>query len=337
MHKNICQICNLIIEHNNKTWSCKKLINHIRKKHLLTKESYIVNYIYNNNKPKCLCGCGQYTKLAKGLKYNKYLSKHKILNTSESLKKRRESIKKSLKNKNGSLYNIDLEIIKKQWNNYLNNISSLTDISKELKIDRRTFKRLVLYNNFTTKEQFNLLAKKSQKDISANKRLFHNTHKDLLEKAKEIIEFNYNNNTIINYTDLNIELGTNYSAYSWKHKLKEIYSEELLSKINNGLSSKEELDLLFVLRYYFGETKVVSNIKIENVFYDYCINNQLLIEYDGEYWHLNKKEQDLYKDKLAISLGYKIYRISRLTRKDINHILNIKELLSVNISSNNTN
>ena len=49
-----CKICNEKMMHN------RQLMHHITKKHKdITKEEYIIKYVYNNVPPLCKCGCGE--------------------------------------------------------------------------------------------------------------------------------------------------------------------------------------------------------------------------------------------------------------------------------------
>lgn len=330
LYEHTCQICGTKIEHSKQDWATKKLLIHIRKKHLLTREEYVTKHIYKNEIQYCACGCGEKVKLAKGLKYYKYFSNHKnfVEVSSETRLKLGEAGRKNLELKNGTHTDIDLEKLKKLWKEYKEKgAMSLSDIAEQLSIDRRTIKRILIYHGITTENEVKQLTSLSQISISAQKRSFEVKNQDILNEAIEIIQFNFINGTSISYSNLNLELGTNYSSYTWKNRLSSYAGSQILNQLKSGLASKEELDLLFILRHYFGSSNVESNITVEQQTYDYCVNNKILIEYDGEYWHKDKQEHDSYKEQLAKTRGYLFYRISRKTRSDIQHLLNIKKLL----------
>lgn len=330
MIEHSCKICKQNFSHLNPKsgWALKRLFLHIRKQHLLSKRDYIINYYFNGEEPKCKCGCGNSTTERKGLLFNIYYKDHvRYRQITSSEKDRRKLIaEQNLKKKNGSLKNINRNTIEEMWNKFKSDpLISLRQISKEYNIDTRTFKRLLIYNKIVSQDLLLKLAKESQSQSSSLKRKFEFVKKDLLEKAYSLIKNLPDDSKQISPTELNKTLGTNYSFNTWYKRLHKAYGTDISSLLSNGRASKEELDLLHIFRFYFKN--VQSNIYLEGVYYDFCINNRLLVEYDGEYWHQNKKEQDLYKTKLAEVLGYQFYRISRTTSKNFDHLIKIKEIL----------
>ena len=83
----------------------------------------------------------------------------------------------------------------------------------------------------------------------------------------------------------------------------------------------EELITICINKALHGDTKIEwLNIK---KYYDFYLPNyNILIEYDGDYWHKNSLEEcendlqinnfknDRLKDKIAQELGYKLIRIT---------------------------
>lgn len=111
-------------------------------------------------------------------------------------------------------------------------------------------------------------------------------------------------------------------------RLKEEFEEEKIKELLKfGLSSKPEIEFYNILRFYFNKD-VKKSFKLEGKFYDYIINNTLLVEFDGEYWHslLKNKINDKSKDEIALKNNYKIFRVKEKEAKDINILLKIKKL-----------
>lgn len=110
-------------------------------------------------------------------------------------------------------------------------------------------------------------------------------------------------------------------------RLVEKFSEKVIDDVLKcGNSSNAEIEFGNILKYYFGKD-VKTQIKVENKIYDFMINNILLVEFDGEYWHslLKNIENDKLKDEIAIRNGYKIFRVKEKKCKDIEILLKIKK------------
>ncbi|MDA3781457.1 MAG: hypothetical protein PF487_14705, partial [Bacteroidales bacterium] len=75
--KNICKIdgIEIVSEYGR---AVHKLKLYLKNKYNLSLEDYILEYYFNNEKPKCLCGCGNETKFHKGW-YYKFYGNHKNL------------------------------------------------------------------------------------------------------------------------------------------------------------------------------------------------------------------------------------------------------------------
>jgi very-short-patch-repair endonuclease len=130
------------------------------------------------------------------------------------------------------------------------------------------------------------------------------------------------------------------SSWILKRRLVERFGEDCLKIFKNGLSSKPELEFLFVLRHYFGKNNVKSTVKIEKKFYDYMINHKLLIELDGDFWHGKKNnpikdfkvddkiKSDTEKNEIAKKLGYKLIRVNESESKSIKTLEMIERCLN---------
>jgi len=98
--------------------------------------------------------------------------------------------------------------------------------------------------------------------------------------------------------------------------------------------SNLERDFLYVLKFYFPHASFEQQFKIIDQnnnccrYYDIKMGKNLLIEIDGTYFHSSNeaKENDIYKERLAIKNGFNIIRISEDDIKNIKNIEKIKEI-----------
>ena len=64
--------------------------------------------------------------------------------------------------------------------------------------------------------------------------------------------------------------------------------------------------------------------QIKRYWVDFFIRPHIVIECDGEYWHKNKKEYDINRQKIIEDMGYKMLRFKgNEIKKDIDECLNI--------------
>jgi hypothetical protein len=89
----------------------------------------------------------------------------------------------------------------------------------------------------------------------------------------------------------------------------ERFLEISLRKQQGQFVSKSELKLKEELLKVFGE-KLIHQYRIGKYLYDCLIDNCLLIEYDGFYWHkIKTNKNDKIKELLAKDLGFVLYRV----------------------------
>ena len=91
------------------------------------------------------------------------------------------------------------------------------------------------------------------------------------------------------------------------------------SRINNNSScphcsgastSQPEIRILCELRHLLGDEDVVWREKIDGIEADIFLpNHNLVIEYDGNYWHKNKFNDDLEKNEFFAKRGIKTIRV----------------------------
>ena len=73
-----------------------------------------------------------------------------------------------------------------------------------------------------------------------------------------------------------------------------------------------ERDFLNVLKFYFPYSKIETQYKINNRYFDFKLGKKILIEIDGKYFHNNPLaiENDKLKTKLAADNKFILIRIS---------------------------
>ena len=96
----------------------------------------------------------------------------------------------------------------------------------------------------------------------------------------------------------------------WKKQLHKenpnLHPNRLLAGNRKSMSYPEKIAYDFLL---------TNNVNFEPQFYingyyvDFCINNNLIIEIDGEHWHPIGNQKDIKRDNDLTSLGYTVYRI----------------------------
>jgi len=333
--KNTCLIDNKVIESECGV-AISKLSKYVKNHHNITLEEYVLNYYYDNVKPLCHCGCSNEVPFFKG-KYNKYLGNHKnTLNCTEEQKlmlsengKKRYTLDFRLNNLNKTV-----DEIKLIYDNFINYNINLVDITKKYNIDKRTIKSLwIQIGLITDKKDFENVCKKHQRiwfDKNGKQGGKQYIEDDLLLSIYFFIKENkgkYTINEICNKFSLPI------SSLVLFKRLCENFGEELIKdNLSYGLSSKTETEFYNVLKYYFNK-KIKKGFTLKGKFYDFILNNKILIEYDGDYWHnqLKNHENDKIKDTIAVDNGYIIFRVKESESKNIDILKKIFILYENNI------
>jgi hypothetical protein len=328
MYKIECNICGVKFESEFIGREKGNLSKHLRHKHKdITKEEYLTKYYYNNVRPLCGCGCGKETDLYK-FNFHKYFMNHKnyVPLTEDVKNKIRLGSTQNILSNRIKLVGTSEEILTNSLNKYKTCEFSMSEIAREIKLDRRTLKKfwieLSLVNNYEL-TKLNKLTKFI--GIKNNIKDIHINLDEYLKKILLFIDINNNVKHTINQVrnELNIPFSSNYLLT----KLREKYGDEVLSYFRMGGKSNLEIDFFNILRFYFGE-RVQLSFKVENRYFDYILDGKLLIELDGSYWHSSEeaKENDKYKNGLAIKNGFQILRINENNIKDINILIKIKNI-----------
>ena len=315
-----CKICNTHFDKN------VKLTIHIKNSHNLTKKDYLLLTEYDNKHPTCECGCGEKVSFTNKKGFSRFIDKHssKYLFNNKKIdltNRKKKTIEEKLHNSK-----LSIDILKKYFDFYYNIEKPLSEITKELALDKRTFfsycKELSFYNN-----------------------------NDEIRRNKNIHKFkwlNYKNKNKINdflLEEIYILLKTNISLYTLD-KIKKIFDlrisneflyNKLISKydkieidhlLKRGVMSKPEQDYYFILSHFFGKKNIKKQFKLKRKFYDFLLGDNILIEFDGTYWHSTEEaiKNDKIKNKLAKDNNFVLIRIKDTESKNIDILKNIERI-----------
>lgn len=96
-------------------------------------------------------------------------------------------------------------------------------------------------------------------------------------------------------------------------------ASEAKQLFQSGLAiSAPEVKLYNLLIEEFGEDAVKHQVKRFGYWYDFCVFDNFLIEYDGYYYHkilFNKNDET--KDNLALANGYKLIRVEEDEKRKV--------------------
>lgn len=324
-----CKICGIEMTH------ILTLNKHVKNEHDLTVENYILKTEYNDIHPLCKCGCGEKLKMKKrkfrdfisAAHYNKFIVSDP--NSNHLKKKKSNKLLSTLKEKKENR-NFELDLNKlntsvnemiEYYNKYCNFDISMMNISKKLCLDKRTILKwwddMKLIEN---KDNFKRICKKHQRKWVGESNITK-INDDILYNVYTFLKSNKNKFTI-SHVRQKFEIKES-KLLLYKQLIEFFGKDEIDEFINLKNSSKPEMDFYYILRYYFGEKNIKSQFKLKNKFFDFKLGDNILIEYDGDYWHSksNHIENDKIKTKLAIDNGYILVRIKDSESKDI-EILN---------------
>ena len=110
---------------------------------------------------------------------------------------------------------------------------------------------------------------------------------------------------------------------------KEELETVIFNKKYKNSSSVGEETLFLLLCNEFGKEKVKRQFKLSFYYYDFLIDDQLLVEYDGYYWHVLVENNDLEKNKIAKDNLYKLYRVKENEKRKVDFLLEIQNIKEV--------
>lgn len=328
MYRIECKICGEKFESKFKGRDKGNLVKHINNIHKeTTPKEYYTKYYHNGIVPLCACGCGKEVEYHR-FSFFKYLGDHKnYIKTPTHIK---DKIKNGLKYLNNVEYRMkrastSKKILEDSFNKYRSEKYSLNKISLEIGLDKRTLKKFWIELGISSKEELDKLSIKT-KYLGIRKKV--NDSKITDDELNDIMIYIENNRgDKLTINQVKNELNIKFSARYILSKLKDKYGDVVLSYFKLGGFSEIEIEFFHVLRYYFNDSIKLS-FKLENKYYDYILGGKLLIELDGTYWHSTQKakDNDKYKNELAVKHGFEIFRIDEKEAKNIETLKKIKEI-----------
>lgn len=115
----------------------------------------------------------------------------------------------------------------------------------------------------------------------------------------------------------------------FKNCSKEELSEISFNKKYKNATSIGEETLYVLLCNLYGKERVKRQHNISFYYYDFIVDNKLIIEYDGFYWHNLVKNNDKVKTELAINSGYILYRVRENENREVNFLQEIQKIREI--------
>jgi len=181
----------------------------------------------------------------------------------------------------------------------------------------------LVFVKYCYEEDFIKKSKSVQASISQKKRKQNYINSLDDELLTEIIDYLYKEKVAgkpVSISKCISDFSLNISSARLRKALSTLFGNKALKLFKNHNVSQEEVELLYVFRFYFGEKNVIHSFPLKNKIYDFLIFGNILVEYDGDFWHgikpnnvidINKvRENDANKDKIAKEKGYKIFRVN---------------------------
>jgi very-short-patch-repair endonuclease len=326
-----CKICGEKFEGQTSGREKRKLSNHLIKVHNLETSKYVMDYYNNGIWPLCACGCGTPVEFKKW-QFLKYYKDHK--NKAIVSNEVKEKISKGLSNSNKIGFKFSKSQLEEWYDLYKKGENNSKEMQKLTGVDFRTLSKYWVKNGIANGDEIRHLTMK-HKYVWANKGTKNGAYQfideDLLTEIFYYIRSNSGKHTI---KVIKEKFGIKNSSLVLRKRLIEKFGEGIDKYFRMGNISKPEGDFGFVLKFYFGEKNVKRQFRLEKKIYDFKIGDRLLVEYDGEYWHRNKKDIDKEKEDIAIRNGYVLFRVSDKNDRDISILTTIRSLLNeIQVSS----
>jgi very-short-patch-repair endonuclease len=103
----------------------------------------------------------------------------------------------------------------------------------------------------------------------------------------------------------------------------------------NSNSSIPEAKLYNLLKDKFGEDNVKRCYELGGYYYDICLFEKVLVEYDGYYWHkIVKNKNDEIKNALAKDRGYCLFRVEESPNRVPNFDAVLSDIKTLLVSAN---
>lgn len=331
-----CRICEKRFSHEICSVTRANLSKHVVNAYNISMADYILD---NKSWPLCGCGCGNRVVYSKW-HFNKYYRNHKDrVPQSNEIK---QKIRKGLRSKYYEKVRkgiVDINLIKQMWNDYKDNAdTNLLKVSKRSGYDKRTIKNYWWKFGITTKVEIKRQAK-LHKEVYSHAGEKNNQYCKIEDDVlNNIFDLLTDRKNVLTLSYIKYRFGISYSTDVIFKRLVEKFGRDTIKsllKFRGSCVSVEEASFGNVLSFYFGEKNVKPQFKIKYIedgkkkhkFYDFCLFNKLLIEYDGDYWHQDSQQNDSVKDALAIKNNFTIFRINSKEAKNIEILSKIKGIV----------
>ncbi|MCK9477700.1 MAG: hypothetical protein M0R46_17440 [Candidatus Muirbacterium halophilum] len=337
MEEEKCKECGKIIKRKTKQLVKRELKKHIENEHNMSYKDYILKHNYGGVHPTCACGCGRKTNYHKGI-FFKYFSNHKnhVVGVYKNPKKEKSKNEKiNLIESKLKTVNLTISDLKKYYDDFLNFNYSLNDLEKEICMDKRTFKKYWMELGFIkNNEDFIRLTRKHQ----AYWHKFSEKRKTKIndEKLYDLYFYLEKNKNKYTLKELKNKFEISDSVLVIYKRLCENFDEKTIKKmLRHGNSSNPEIEFYNVLNYFFKD-ELEKQYKLEGKYYDIKLSNNILIEFDGEYWHSMEKniKNDKEKNKIAKENGFILIRVKDSESHNLEIIKKIIKIYEIQAEKN---
>lgn len=332
--KLICKICGKEIENiHGDPYTIRDFLSHLMNSHQINKEDYLVKYELNGVHPLCACGCGNPVKPDKGWNvWRKYYKDHKntVKASPDVVEKQKQIMIDRYKDPKYDV--MSMEDIKSSLEEFRRGVS-LRKLVDHYGHDKRTIKNLWMKYNLIDEVEYTKLAEINQKNAAF---LAKSTRiRESISYYESIHKFILDNKYKYNISEVNSIFGNKTTNTTLMKNLLKLYKDGFDKFLLFGVKSKEEVQYIDILRYFFGAANVRYGFRLEEKLFDALLFNKILLEYDGSYYHSSKKSKlnDEEKDKIAKRNGYLLIRVNENTSKDINILKKIKDYVKGKIQT----
>lgn len=312
-----CPICGQDLKTEEKPDNIKKQIfsKHLKYHHNLTLEEWIIQN-YHNNKPfLCLCGCGQKVIC----KYGKFLycyKNHYDINVNEkecnpTTKQQPNPMKRLGMQQYLRRKGLTIDNLKEYFQKFKTSEWPLSKLAESIGIRPVTLKKWWFESNICTNAQYDRISRQHKWIIKQKSETKVLIDEDILLNIFNYLQEAYKNKESITLQKLLNVFNLDVSKHILYNRLIQNFGKEKINELmSSGNSSKPEINFYFTLCYFFGKKNIKKQFKLERKFYDFLLYDKILIQFDGQYWHKDKKESDNQKDEIALKNNYIIFRVS---------------------------
>lgn len=311
----ICPMCGKEFTSEDKPNNIKKQLfsKHLRSKHLITVQDYLIQNFHNNEPLKCLCGCGEKVKCKYGA-FDTFVDDHYDKNVTEKIcttkdqpnPMKRLGMEQYLRRKG-----LSIDELKGYFQKFKTSEWPISKLAESIGIRPVTLKKWWFESNICTNAQYDRISRQHKWIIKQKSETKVLIDEDILLNIFNYLQEAYKNKESITLQKLLNVFNLDVSKHILYNRLIQNFGKEKINELmSSGNSSKPEINFYFTLCYFFGKKNIKKQFKLERKFYDFLLYDKILIQFDGQYWHKDKKESDNQKDEIALKNNYIIFRVS---------------------------